>query len=394
MGESAVIKKIYLDHIATTPCHPKVVDAMQPYFREIFGNPQSDHEFGWQAKMAIEEARAKVAGLIKSLPQEIIFVSSGTEANNFALKGIANAFEKKGKHIITSSIEHRSVLTTLKFLEKSGYKVTYLPVDKYGVVDPDDVRNNITADTILISIMHSNNEIGTIEPLAEIGKIAKERGVIFHTDAAASAGTVPVDVNELNVDLMSVSAHKFYGPKGIGALYVRKGVRITPLIHGGVQEAGRRTGIENVPGIVGFGVASELADKDMEVRRNYLIPLRDKLTKGILERIDHVYYNGHPSERLPNNVNIAIEYVEGESMLLSMMKEGIATASASTCTMMSLETSHVLQGIGVPPHVANSSLVFSIGIDNTEEDIERVINVLPNIVERLRAMSAIYPGRQ
>lgn len=393
MGESSA-KKIYLDHIATTPCHPKVVDAMQPYFREIFGNPQSDHEFGWQAKMAIEEARAKVAGLIKSLPQEIIFVSSGTEANNFALKGIANAFEKKGKHIITSSIEHRSVLTTLKFLEKSGYKVTYLPVDKYGVVDPDDVRNNITEETILISIMHSNNEIGTIEPVAEIGKIAKERGIIFHTDAAASAGTVPVDVNELNVDLMSVSAHKYYGPKGIGALYVRKGVRITPLIHGGVQEAGRRTGIENVPGIVGFGVASELADKDMEVRRNYLTPLRDKLTKGILERIDHVYYNGHPSERLPNNVNIAIEYVEGESMLLSMMKEGIATASASTCTMMSLETSHVLQGIGVPPHVANSSLVFSIGIDNTEEDIERVINVLPNIVERLRAMSAIYPGRQ
>ncbi|MEK6693577.1 MAG: IscS subfamily cysteine desulfurase [Nitrospirota bacterium] len=393
MGESSA-KKIYLDHIATTPCHPKVVDAMQPYFREIFGNPQSDHEFGWQAKMAIEEARAKVAGLIKSLPQEIIFVSSGTEANNFALKGIANAFEKKGKHIITSSIEHRSVLTTLKFLEKSGYKVTYLPVDKYGVVDPDDVRNNITEETILISIMHSNNEIGTIEPVAEIGKIAKERGIIFHTDAAASAGTVLVDVNELNVDLMSVSAHKYYGPKGIGALYVRKGVRITPLIHGGVQEAGRRTGIENVPGIVGFGVASELADKDMEVRRNYLTPLRDKLTKGILERIDHVYYNGHPSERLPNNVNIAIEYVEGESMLLSMMKEGIATASASTCTMMSLETSHVLQGIGVPPHVANSSLVFSIGIDNTEEDIERVINVLPNIVERLRAMSAIYPGRQ
>lgn len=393
MGESSA-KKIYLDHIATTPCHPKVVDAMQPYFREIFGNPQSDHEFGWQAKMAIEEARAKVAGLIKSLPQEIIFVSSGTEANNFALKGIANAFEKKGKHIITSSIEHRSVLTTLKFLEKSGYKVTYLPVDKYGVVDPDDVRNNITEETILISIMHSNNEIGTIEPVAEIGKIAKERGIIFHTDAAASAGTVLVDVNELNVDLMSVSAHKYYGPKGIGALYVRKGVRITPLIHGGVQEAGRRTGIENVPGIVGFGVASELADKDLEVRRNYLTPLRDKLTKGILERIDHVYYNGHPSERLPNNVNIAIEYVEGESMLLSMMKEGIATASASTCTMMSLETSHVLQGIGVPPHVANSSLVFSIGIDNTEEDIERVINVLPNIVERLRAMSAIYPGRQ
>lgn len=393
MGESSA-KKIYLDHIATTPCHPKVVDAMQPYFREIFGNPQSDHEFGWQAKMAIEEARAKVAGLIKSLPQEIIFVSSGTEANNFALKGIANAFEKKGKHIITSSIEHRSVLTTLKFLEKSGYKVTYLPVNKYGVVDPDDVRNNITEETILISIMHSNNEIGTIEPVAEIGKIAKERGIIFHTDAAASAGTVPVDVNELNVDLMSVSAHKYYGPKGIGALYVRKGVRITPLIHGGVQEAGRRTGIENVPGIVGFGVASELADKDMEVRRNYLTPLRDKLTKGILERIDHVYYNGHPLERLPNNVNIAIEYVEGESMLLSMMKEGIATASASTCTMMSLETSHVLQGIGVPPHVANSSLVFSIGIDNTEEDIERVINVLPNIVERLRAMSAIYPGRQ
>jgi cysteine desulfurase len=286
------------------------------------------------------------------------------------------------------------VLTTLKFLEKSGYKVTYLPVDNFGMVDPDDVSKNITDETILISIMHANNEIGTIEPITEIGRIAKERGIIFHTDAAASAGTVPIDVNALNVDLMSISAHKFYGPKGVGALYVRKGVRITPLIHGGAQEAGRRTGIENVPGIVGFGVASELAEKEIEERINYLIPLRDKLTKGILDRIDHVYYNGHPSERLPNNVNVAIEYVEGEAMLLSMMKDGVATSSASTCTMMSLETSHVLQGIGVPPDIANSSLVFSLGMDNTDEDIDRVIDVLPKIVERLRAMSAIYPGKQ
>lgn len=386
------MKKIYLDHIATTPCHPKVVEAMGPYFREIFGNPQSDHEFGWQAKMAIEEARAKVASLINALPEEIIFTSSGTEANNFALKGIAHAFEKKGKHIIASSIEHRSELTPLRFLEKSGYKVTYLPVDSYGRVDPDEVRRNITQETILISIMHANNEIGTIEPIAEIGKIAKEKGVIFHTDAAASAGTIPVDVNKLSVDLMSISAHKFYGPKGVGALYVRKGVRITPLIHGGVQEKGRRTGIENVPGIVGFGVASELAEKEMEERTKYLIPLRDKLLKGILDRIGHIYYNGHPTERLPNNVNVAIEYVEGESMLLSMMKEGIATASASTCTMMSLETSHVLTAIGVPPQVANSSLLFSLGINNTEEDIDRVIEVLPKIVERLSEMSAIYPG--
>ncbi len=394
MSDKSIEKKVYLDHIATTPCHPKVVEAMQPYFREIFGNPQSDHEFGWQAKMAIEDARGKIANMIKALPQEIIFVSSGTEANNFALKGIANAFEKKGRHIIASSIEHRSVLTPLKFLEKSGYKVTYLPVDNLGLVNPDDVRNNITNETILISVMHANNEIGTIEPIAEIGKIAKEKGIIFHTDAAASAGTVPLDVARLNVDLMSISAHKFYGPKGVGALYVRKGVKITPLIHGGVQEAGRRTGIENVPGIVGFGVAAELSDKEINERISYLIPLRDKLKKGILEKIDYVYYNGHPSERLPNNVNIAIEYVEGEAMLLSMMKEGIATASASTCTMMSLETSHVLQGIGVPPQTANSSLVFSIGMDNTEEDIDRVIDVLPKIIERLRAMSAIYPGKQ
>jgi len=394
MTQRIVPRKIYLDHIATTPCHPKVVEAMQPYFSEIFGNPQSDHEFGWQAKMAIEEARGKVANLIKALPQEIIFVSSGTEANNFALKGIAHAFEKKGKHIITSSIEHRSELTPLKFLEKSGYRVTYLPVDKFGMVDPDDVRRNITDETILITIMHSNNEIGTIEPITEIGKIAREKGVLLHTDAASSAGTIPLDVNELNVDLMSISAHKFYGPKGVGALYVRKGVKITPLIHGGVQEAGRRTGIENVPGIVGFGVAAELAQKEMEQRIRYLMPLRDRLRDGILERIDHVYYNGHPTERLPNNVNVAIEYVEGESMLLSMMKEGIATASASTCTMMSLETSHVLQSIGIPPHIANSSLVFSIGMDNTEEDIEKVIDILPKIVQRLRSMSAIYPGRK
>jgi cysteine desulfurase len=387
-------KKVYLDHIATTPCHPKVVEAMHPYFMEIFGNPQSDHEFGWQAKMAIEEARGKVANLIKALPQEIIFVSSGTEANNFALKGIAHAFEKKGKHIIASSIEHRSELTPLKFLEKSGYRVTFLPVDNFGRVDPDDVRKNITDETILISVMHSNNEIGTIEPITEIGKIAKEKGVLFHTDAASSVGTIPVDVNELNVDLLTISAHKFYGPKGIGALYVRKGVKITPLIHGGIQEAGRRTGIENVPGIVGFGVAAELAEKEMGERRKYLLNLSERLKNGLLEKIDYVYYNGHPTERLPNNVNVAIEYVEGESMLLSMMKEGIATASASTCTMMSLETSHVLQSIGVPPHIANSSLVFSIGMGNTEDDIDRVIEVLPKIVAMLRSMSAIYPGRQ
>lgn len=394
MNQGSVSKKIYLDHVATTPCHPKVVEVMLPYFSEIFGNPQSDHEFGWKAKTAIEEARGKVANIIKAHPQEIIFVSSGTEANNFVLKGIAHAFEKKGKHIITSAIEHRSVLTPLKFLEKSGWKVTYLPVDKFGTVNPDDVRKNITDETILISIMHSNNEIGTIEPVRDIGKIAKEHDVLFHTDAVTSVGTVPLDVNELNVDLLSMSAHMFYGPKGIGALYVRKGVKITPLIHGGVQEAGRRTGIENVPGIVGFGVAAELAEKEMEERNNYMLSLREKLTRGILEKIPHVYYNGHPTDRLPNNVNVAIEYVEGESMLLSLMKEGIATASASTCTMMSLETSHVLQAIGVPPHIANSSLVFSIGIGNTEEEIDKVLYVLPQIVERLRSMSAIYPGRK
>ncbi|MEW6410632.1 MAG: aminotransferase class V-fold PLP-dependent enzyme [Nitrospirota bacterium] len=388
------MRKVYMDNIATTPCHPKVVEAMQPYFRDIFGNPQSDHEFGWKAKTDIEEARVKVANLINADAGEIIFTSSATEANNFVLKGISHAYEKKGRHIIISAIEHRSMLTPCKFLEKSGSKVTYLPVDKYGMVNPDDLRKAITDETILTSIMLANNEIGTIEPVVELSKIAKEKGILFHTDAACAVGTIPVDVNELNVDLMSLTAHKFYGPKGVGALYVRKGVKITPLIHGGVQERGRRTGIENVPGIVGFGVASELAKAEMKERNKHLISLRDRLVKGVLERIDHVYYNGHPTERLPNNANFVIEFVEGEAMLLSLMNEGIATASASTCTMMSLEVSHVLTSIGLPAHVANSSLVFSLGTNNTEEDVNRVLEVLPKVVERLRSMSAIYPGRQ
>lgn len=384
------MRKVYLDHNATTPTHPEVVKAILPYYKEVFGNASSFHQFGQQARKAIDEAREKIANFIGANPKEIVFTSGGTEANNLALKGVAYANEKKGKHIITSSMEHHAVLNPCKYLEKKGFKVTYLPVDKYGLVDPEEVRRAITEETILISIIHANNEVGTIEPVAEIGKIAKETGIYFYTDAVQTVGKIPVNVNELNIDLLSLSGHKIYGPKGIGVLYIRKGTRIEPLIQGGHHEKNRRAGTENVPAIVGLSKAIEIAKATMEKESMRLTNLRNRLCSGIGEKIDYVRLNGHPGKRLPNTLNMSFEFVEGESMILSLDLKGIAVSTGSACTSGSLEPSHVLKAMRVDPAVAQGSIRFSLGKDNTEEDIDYVLEVLPEIVERLRVMSPLY----
>ena len=383
------MKRIYLDYAATTPTHPDVVKAMLPYFTEAFGNPSSIYSYGQEAKGAIEEARVKVASLISARGEEIVFTSGGTEADNFAIKGVAFANERKGNHIITSPIEHHAVTETCSFLKRRGFRITYLPVDGYGMVDPDDVRKAITDKTILISVMRANNEMGTIEPIAEIARIAKEAGVYFHTDAVQAVGHIPVDVNELGVDLLSMSAHKLYGPKGVGALYIRKGTKLTPFMHGGEQERRRRASTENVPGTVGFGKAAELARQEMSKEAERLTSLRDRLVKGLLGRIDHTHLNGHPIIRLPNNVNVSVDFVEGESMLLTLDLEGICASTGSACSSSSLEPSHMLLAIGLSHEQAHGSLRFSLGKWTTEEDIERVLDVLPGVVAKLRAMSPL-----
>jgi cysteine desulfurase len=385
-----IMRKVYLDHAATTPTHPKVVEEMMPYFTVKFGNPSNLHDTGREAKNAVEEARAKTAALIGAKPEEIFFTASGAESNNFALKGLAQANSQKGKHIIVSQIEHFSVLHPVKTLEKSGFTVTALPTDKYGIVDPADVAKAITKETVLVSIMHANNEIGSIEPIEEISKITKEKGVLFHTDAVATVGWIPVNVSSLGVDALSLSGHQFYGPKGVGALYVRKGVRIKPQIEGGIQEDGRRSGTENVPGIVGLGKACELAVADLSNRMTTVTALRDRLQKGLVEKIDHVVINGHPTKRLPQNLNMSMWYVEGESMLLFLNMQGISVSSGSACTSRSLKSSHVLTCIGTDAAVANGTLLMSLGMGNTTEDIDYVINALPPIVQRLREMSPLY----
>lgn len=384
------MNRIYFDHAAATPLHPQVLDAMLPYLKGEFGNPSSLHSFGQSAKGAIEEARAKVAELINARTDEIIFTSSGTESDNFALKGIALRYQEKGKHIISSPIEHYAVLHSLKTLEKWGFRITLVPVDKYGLVDLQDVAKAITEETTLISIMHANNEIGTIEPIAEIGNIAKERDIILHCDAVASAGVIPVNVVEMGVNALSLSAYQFYGPKGVGALYLKKGTRITPLMNGGIQEEGHRPGIENVAGIVGLGKAAELAKNEMKERIEHLASLKDKMISELPKRIDHLYLNGPPTQRLPHNVNVSIEYIEGESMLLFLDQKGIAAASGSACTSRALKASHVLTAIGVDAAIAQGSLLFSLGIDNTEEEVDYLLDTLPPIVERLRQMSPLY----
>ncbi len=388
------MRRIYLDYAATTPTHPEVVRAMLPYFTDAFGNPSSIYSYGQEAKGAIEEARTKVASLIGARDGEIVFTSGGTEADNFALKGVAFANENKGNHIITSSIEHHAVIETCKFLERRGFSVTYLPVDEYGLVATGDVRRAITDKTILISVMHANNEVGTVEPIAEIGKIAREAGIYFHADAVQTAGHIPVDVNELGVDLLSMSAHKLYGPKGVGALYIRKGTKLVAFMHGGEQEKRRRASTENVPGIVGFGKTVELAQQEMSEEAERLTCLRDQLIDGLLERIDHTRLNGHPIMRLPNNVNVSVDYVEGESMLLNLDLEGICASTGSACSSSSLEPSHVLLAMGLSHEQAHGSLRFSLGKWTTEEEIEQVLDVLPSVVAKLRAMSPLLKSHR
>ena len=384
------MRRIYLDHAATTPTHPEVVKAMLPYFTDTFGNPSSVYSCGQEAKAAVEEARIKTAELIGARSEEIVFTSGGTEADNFALKGVAYANGHKGNHIITTSVEHHAVMEVCKFLGRRGFTITYLPVDKYGLVDPQDVKKVITAKTILISIIHANNEVGTIEPVTEIGEIAKEAGVYFHTDAVQAVGHIPVNVDKLKVDLLSISAHKLYGPKGVGALYIRKGTKLAPLMHGGGQEKMRRAGTENVPAIVGLGKAVELAWQEMDKEAERLAGLRDKLIKGLMEKIDHVQLNGHPTRRLPNNIHVSVDFVEGESMLLNLDLEGIYASTGSACSSASLEPSHVLLALGLSPDQAHGSVRFTLGRENSEEDIERVLDVLPGIIAKLRAMSPLF----
>jgi cysteine desulfurase len=383
------MKRTYLDHAATTPTHPEVVEAMLPYFSESFGNPSSIHFLGQETRVIVDEAREKIASLIGAQSNEIVFTSGGTEADNFALKGVASACGHKGNHIITTSIEHHAVLESCRFLEEQGFAVSYLPVDRYGRVDPEEVRKAIANKTILISIMHANNEVGTIQAIAAIGEIARERGVCFHTDAVQTVGHIPVNVDELNVDLLAMSAHKLYGPKGIGALYVRRGTRIAPFMHGGGQERGLRASTENVPGIVGFGKAVELAQKELGAEAKHLTALRDRLIHELSERITQIHLNGHPSQRLPNNVNVGIEFVEGEAMAISLDLEGIAVSTGSACSSHDMETSHVLTALGVPAVLARGSLRFSLGRGTTEKDLERVLEVLPRIVARLRSVSPL-----
>ncbi|OPX63430.1 MAG: putative cysteine desulfurase 2 [Methanoregula sp. PtaB.Bin085] len=381
---------IYLDHAATTPVKPSVADAMWPYMNDHFGNPSSIYRIARESKNAIETARAQVAKAVGAEPGEIYFTSGGSESDNWAIKGIAFANRKKGNHIITSAIEHHAVLHTCQYLEKEGFSVTYLPVDRSGLVSPPDLEKAITDKTILISVMYANNEIGTIEPVAELGAIARKHKIPFHTDAVQAIGNVPIDVKGQNIDLLSLSAHKFYGPKGIGALYIRKGMKIDNLIHGGGQENRRRAGTENIAAIVGLGKAIELATADIGWHNSHIRALRDRLLTGILEKIPYARLNGHPEKRLPGNLNVSFEFIEGESMLLWLDDEGICASTGSACTSGSLEPSHVLLAIGLPHEIAHGSLRLTLGDANTEADVDFVLEVLPKVVQKLRDMSPLY----
>lgn len=382
-----MIRQIYMDHSSTTPVDAAVMEAMLPYFSEKFGNPSSIYSLGREARKAMEEARNKVADLIGAKKEEIIFTGSGTESNNLAIKGSVYRNRKKGDHIITSSIEHHAVLNTCKYLESQGFKVTYLPVSKDGLVNPADVEAAITPKTILITIMHANHEIGTIQPIEEIGKLAKEKNIPFHTDAAQTAGNLPLNVDTLGVSLLSMSAHKLYGPKGVGALYIRKGTGLEPLLHGGGHERDIRSGTENVPGIVGFGKAAQLA-KERLPEAAKITRLRDSLIKGVLE-IKDAFLNGHPVKRLPNNVNVRFSFIEGESMILNLDMKGVAASTGSACSSKSLEPSHILLATGLKHEEAHGSLRFTLGRGNTQEDVDYVVSVLPEIVNKLRMISPL-----
>jgi len=384
------MKKVYLDYAATTPTDPEVLAAMQPYFFEKFGNASSLHAYGQEAKKAVEDSRQTLAEFINARPEEIVFTSGGTESDNFALLGVAYALEKKGNHIITSAIEHHAISEPAKLLEKKGFKVTYLSVDKDGLVSCDDLKKAITDKTILVSIMHANNEIGTLQPIAQLARIAKEKGIYFHTDAVQTVGHIPINVDELNLDLLSLSAHKFYGPKGVGALYIRKGTRLETFMRGGDQERGRRASTQNTTGIVGLAKAIELCREKMESEIKFQSALRDKLIREIPARIPEVRLNGHPLLRLPNNVNFSIKYIEGESMLLSLDMLGIACSTGSACTSSSLEPSHVLLAIGLDHETAHGSLRITLGRWTKESDIDYLLEKLPQVVQKLRAMSPLY----
>ncbi|MDO8491466.1 MAG: aminotransferase class V-fold PLP-dependent enzyme [Dehalococcoidia bacterium] len=384
------MKSAYLDNQATTPLLPEVLETMLPFFKESFGNAQSLHDWGDAPREALEDARAEVAKLIGGRPEEIIFTASGTEANNFALKGLAQAHQSKGKHVVISAIEHFSVLHSARTLEKWGFEVTLVPVDGYALVDPKDVASAMRKETILVSVMHANGEVGTIQPVAEIAKIVTAAGALFHTDAVATAGTIPIDVAELGVDALSMAANQFYGPKGAGALWLRKGTRIIPLLDGGVQEGGRRAGTENLPAIVGMGKAAEIAKRDIQSRMAKLVGLRDMLLHRLPAAIDHVLVTGHPTQRLPGHASFCIEFIEGESMLMLLSSKGIAASSGSTCTSRALKASHVLTAMGLPAEIVQGSLLFTFGQQITEGDVGYLVEVLPPIVDRLRQMSPLY----
>ena len=383
-------EKIFFDNASTTRVDDRVFEYMKSYFKKNYGNPSSLHDFGDMVRKALGKARAQAASLIGANKEEIYFTSCGTESNNFALWGLARAYKDRGTHIISSSIEHLSIINPLKEFEKEGWKVSLVPVDEYGSVNPEDVRKEITRDTVLVSIMHANNEVGTIQRIKEISNITKENNILFHSDGAAAAGIIPVDVNELGVDAYSFTSQQMYGPKGAAALYVKKGVRIKPLLLGGIQERGRRAGTENVPAITGFGKACEIAGDEMDKNIKYISKLRDNLIKGINDRIKNIKLNGHPKERTPGNVHISFEFIEGESILLMLNLEGIAAASGSSCTSQALKSSHVLLSMGLSPTMAQGSILFSLGKYNTLKEVDRVLEVLPSIIDRLRKMSPLY----
>ena len=384
------MKRAYMDHASATPVRKPVIEAMLPYFDKRFGNPSTVYDMGSEIKQVIEEQRAKVAGLIGARAEEIIFTSSGAEANNLAIKGVALAGQKKGNHIIISAIEHHSVLNSARFFERMDFEVTFLPVDEYGLMDPERLLGSLRPETVLVSIMHANNEIGTIEPISELSAICREKGIIFHTDAVATVGNIPVDVNELNVDLLSLSGVSLGAPKGVGALYFRDKLRLMPLIHGGIQESGRRGGTENVPAIVGLGKASELALEELAQNEIHMRELRDALVSGIQERIDQIKYTGHPEKRLPGHASFCISAIEGEALIYMLTQHGIYANTGSACASKALKTSPVLVAIGVPPDLAQGSIVFTMNRTNTMEDVEHILNKLPLVVERLRDLSPIW----
>ena len=383
-------KIIYADHSATTAVRPEVLEAMLPYFTESYGNPSTIYDLGQKNREAVDHARAQVARAIGALAGEIYFTGCGTESDNWAIKGIAEAYGAKGKHIITSNVEHHAVLHTCQWLEKQGYEVTYLPVDSEGFIRPEQLEAAIRPDTILVSIMFANNEIGTVNPIEKLGEVCAAHKVYFHVDAVQAVGTLPIDVKAMHIDMLSMSAHKFYGPKGVGALYVRKGIRLPSFIHGGAQESKRRAGTENVPGIVGIGKAIELATAEMEENAKRLRAMRDALIAGIEERIPYCRLNGSRTERLPGHVNFSFQFIEGESMLMLLNMAGICGSSGSACTSGSLDPSHVLLAIGLPHEIAHGSLRLSLGRENTMDDVNYILEKLPPIVERLRAMSPLY----